>query len=240
MATTALQRLRRVLELEEKQGWRDRAVVGGLQAMAGRWRADAASEAIDPDQIDLAVRLMEMYDDAEQDERPPITNAILRCLEGDYGPAQTILGESERADVDTEMAEAEDVVEPEPEPAIVEIDVPPPDPTYVAEERARRRQARASADADSLQASPEILPGVGKATAEQLARMGIVRVEDQLWHLPARYEDFSTLHTIAQLMPGEQATVIANLWEIRERKISMKRTISVPPPPPPPPRPGRA
>jgi len=225
VTTTALQRLRRVLELEEKQGWRDRAVVGGLQAMAGRWRADAASEAIDPKRIDLAVWLMEMYDAAEQEERPLITNAILRCLEGDYGPAQTILGESERADVDTEMAEAEDAVESEPEPAIMEIDVPPPDPTYVAEERARRRQARASADADSLQASPEILPGVGKATAEQLARLGIVRVEDLLWHLPARYEDFSTLRTIAQLMPGEQATVIANLWEIRERKISMKRTM---------------
>ena len=223
MTTTALQRLRRVLELEEKQGWRNRAVFGGLQAMAERWQADAASEASAPDLIDWAVRLMAAYDAADQDSRPEIAAAILRCLEGDAGPAQMILDEteSERMPADEEESAGEPILTP----AIAEIDVPPPEPTFVAEERALRRHARASANADSLRASPEILPGVGKATAEQLARLGIACVEDLLWHLPTRYEDFSTLRTIAQLAPGEQATVIANLWEIRERKVSMKRTM---------------
>jgi ATP-dependent DNA helicase RecG len=211
------------LELEEKQGWRNRAVFGGLQAMAERWQADAASEASAPDLIDWAVRLMAAYDAADQDSRPEIAAAILRCLEGDAGPAQMILDEteSERMPADEEESAGEPILTP----AIAEIDVPPPEPTFVAEERALRRHARASANADSLRASPEILPGVGKATAEQLARLGIACVEDLLWHLPTRYEDFSTLRTIAQLAPGEQATVIANLWEIRERKVSMKRTM---------------
>ena len=64
---------------------------------------------------------------------------------------------------------------------------------------------------------------MGKVTAEQLTRLGIETVEDLLWHLPSRYEDYSKLRTIAELQPGEQATVIANLWEVTERKVSMKR-----------------
>ena len=70
-----------------------------------------------------------------------------------------------------------------------------------------------------------ILPGIGEATAEQLARLGITKVIDLIWHLPARYDDYSHMRTIDKLQPGEQVTVIANLWEVRERKISMNRTI---------------
>ena len=33
----------------------------------------------------------------------------------------------------------------------------------------------------------------------------------------------SSLRTISELAPGEQVTIVANLWEIRERKLSMKR-----------------
>jgi ATP-dependent DNA helicase RecG len=56
-----------------------------------------------------------------------------------------------------------------------------------------------------------------------LARLAIHRVIDLIWHLPHRHDDFSQQRTIAQLRPGEQVTVVANLWEVRERKISMKR-----------------
>ena len=70
-----------------------------------------------------------------------------------------------------------------------------------------------------------VLPGVGQATAQQLARLGIERVIDLLWHLPNRYDDYSQMRTISQLAPGEQVTIIANLWEVRERKISMNRAV---------------
>jgi ATP-dependent DNA helicase RecG len=97
--------------------------------------------------------------------------------------------------------------------------LPPPEPTHVARERVRRSQHSVR----DLQAPLTVLPGVGHTTAEQLARLGIHQVEDLLWHLPARHDDFSQLRTIAQMRPGEQVTVIANLWEIKERKISLKR-----------------
>ena len=41
MANTVITRLLRVLDLEEKQGWRNRSVIGGLSAMGERWQTDA-------------------------------------------------------------------------------------------------------------------------------------------------------------------------------------------------------
>ena len=108
------------------------------------------------------------------------------------------------------------------------INLPPPEPTDVARRRARERaagRAQTNVAPHDLQASPEILASVGPARAEQLARLGITQVIDLLWHLPARYDDFSKLRTISQLQPGEQATVVANLWDIRERKIGINRQI---------------
>src|SRR5215470_8960558 len=59
--------------------------------------------------------------------------------------------------------------------------------------------------------------GVGPARAAMLESKGLVTVEDLLGYVPFRYEDRSNLKTIAQLAPGEMATVIA---EVRSARLS--------------------
>lgn len=57
-----------------------------------------------------------------------------------------------------------------------------------------------------LQASVDALPGVGDATARTLARLGLLRVEDLLRHLPLRYEHEhaeTTIEDVEASMPGE-------------------------------------
>jgi len=44
-----------------------------------------------------------------------------------------------------------------------------------------------------------------------LRTKGLETVEDLINYFPFRYEDRSNLKTIAQLAPGEQATVIAEV-----------------------------
>ncbi|HXF62920.1 MAG TPA: ATP-dependent DNA helicase RecG [Caldilineaceae bacterium] len=210
MAASALQRLLRVLELEERQGWRNRAVIGGLQAMAARWQKDAEEEQLDPRQLQTIVTLMARYDAATPESRPDVAAAIRRALAGE--PVSL-------ADAAAPAASAPQPATQQTSPVEAASPLPPPEPTHVARERVRRQQRTAL----DLEAPVSVLHGVGSATAEQLARLGIHRIADLLWHLPSRHEDFSQLRTIAQLRPGEQATVIANLWEIRERKISLKR-----------------
>jgi ATP-dependent DNA helicase RecG len=59
--------------------------------------------------------------------------------------------------------------------------------------------------------------GVGPARAAMLEAKGLTTVEDLLAYIPFRYEDRSNMKTIAQLAPGEMATVIV---EVRSAKLS--------------------
>jgi len=65
-----------------------------------------------------------------------------------------------------------------------------------------------------LSASAQFLKGVGPKRAEQLARFGLATVEDVLYHLPFRYEDRRSLTPVAQLVPGTEATVAAEIVAI--------------------------
>ena len=51
------------------------------------------------------------------------------------------------------------------------------------------------------------LAGVGPRFAARFKRLGIETVRDLLYHFPARYEDFSHVYRIADLEPGQQATI---------------------------------
>lgn len=53
----------------------------------------------------------------------------------------------------------------------------------------------------------EKLSGVGKRSAEKLARLGIHYVQDVLFHLPFRYQDRTVISNIMEITPGEHAVV---------------------------------
>jgi ATP-dependent DNA helicase RecG len=59
--------------------------------------------------------------------------------------------------------------------------------------------------------------GVGPARAEFLKTKGLLTVEDLLGYVPFRYEDRSNVKTIAQLAPGEMATVVV---EVKSAKLA--------------------
>ena len=59
--------------------------------------------------------------------------------------------------------------------------------------------------------------GIGPARSAMLEAKGLATVEDLLAYVPFRYEDRSNMKTIAQLAPGEMATVIA---DVRSAKLS--------------------
>ncbi|MCB0217018.1 MAG: ATP-dependent DNA helicase RecG, partial [Chloroflexi bacterium] len=67
------------------------------------------------------------------------------------------------------------------------------------------------------------LRGIGDKAAERLARIGITRIRDLLWHVPARYRDFSRILRIAELEEGDEATVIARVWQVSGRSLGGKR-----------------
>jgi ATP-dependent DNA helicase RecG len=57
--------------------------------------------------------------------------------------------------------------------------------------------------------------GIGPARAAMLEAKGLTTVEDLLGYVPFRYEDRSNMKPIAQLAPGEMATVIADVRAVK-------------------------
>lgn len=64
-----------------------------------------------------------------------------------------------------------------------------------------------SAPTPFLQQPATALYGVGDALAEKLARLGILKVADLLFHLPLRYQDRTRIYPIAQLQTGMEVLV---------------------------------
>jgi ATP-dependent DNA helicase RecG len=67
----------------------------------------------------------------------------------------------------------------------------------------------------SLNTALMYLKGVGPARAAALQTKGLTTVEDLLAYAPFRYEDRTNVKTIAELAPGEMATVIAEVQSTR-------------------------
>ena len=63
------------------------------------------------------------------------------------------------------------------------------------------------------------MAGIGPKRAEALNARGIITVEDLLFHLPARYQDWRDRRPIAQLEPGTIAVVEGTLSDVRERPM---------------------
>lgn len=59
---------------------------------------------------------------------------------------------------------------------------------------------------------------MGKATAGRLQRMGLWTVRDLLFHFPHRHEDWSAHKSVAELVPGQEATVHVTVQKISGRK----------------------
>ncbi len=61
---------------------------------------------------------------------------------------------------------------------------------------------------------------------KRFEKIGIKTVRDLLWHFPSRYEDFSKLSSIADLTPGELATIQATVEDIKLRRTRRGLTIT--------------
>ena len=68
--------------------------------------------------------------------------------------------------------------------------------------------------------------GARSPLLKRFEKIGIKNVHDLLWHFPSRYEDFSAVHEIATLAPGELATVQASVEDLQVRRTRRGLTSS--------------
>jgi ATP-dependent DNA helicase RecG len=80
---------------------------------------------------------------------------------------------------------------------------------------------------ESLAEQPvTILKGVGARSAEKLARLGIVSLQDLLFHLPLRYQDRTRIQPIGSLQRGDQVVIEGEI-DLAEIKYGRRRSLMV-------------
>jgi ATP-dependent DNA helicase RecG len=81
----------------------------------------------------------------------------------------------------------------------------------------------------TLDSPVRFIPHVGPVMATRLERLGIYTVEQLLYHIPSRYDDFSLVSPIARVQPGETVTVtgvvetIKNFYTKTGKKVQEAR-----------------
>lgn len=70
------------------------------------------------------------------------------------------------------------------------------------------------------------LDRVGLATARKLKILGLETVEDLLWHLPFRYEDYSLQGKIETLQAGQMVNIVGTV-ELLQNKKSPRRRLNI-------------
>ena len=103
----------------------------------------------------------------------------------------------------------------------------PPQPRLARPPRRPRAEIDPAAAADimrGLSESVTVVKGVGPRMAASLDKLGIETINDLLFFLPRRYDDYTRLTYISRLQPGQTATVIGTVrhTEVRAGRSSRK------------------
>ncbi|MBX2997591.1 MAG: ATP-dependent DNA helicase RecG [Caldilineaceae bacterium] len=213
MPNTVLQRLRDVLALEEKREWLADAIAGGFRSFQEIWEADAIKSGLDAAWVRQISERILHYESATRADRAKIARQILGMLDRPARP-NPALRHLDQVGTEATNQPLDDDEDPMPT-------LPPPGPTPPV----HRQRRQSTPSADILTASVEKISGIGPTTAQLLTKLGIETVEDLIWHLPSRHDDYSEVRTIADMLPGEQLSVVANLWKVEQRKIGFNRTM---------------
>ncbi len=249
---SALETLVKILKLEQETGYKNTAVIGGLESFATNWERDAHQQAKRPDHhqlVDEMVRHLRDYKHLEEQE--PRYEAIKYMLGRIMGriPAPADLPPS------SFVPDVPEPVEEEPEPApaapardepveaaddqenrveeveaeeVIELAVEarpivlPPPPRPMALPRRKRRETPSpdvlAQQLAELEAPVTKLPKVGVKMAEKLGHLGINTIEDMLFTMPRRYDDYTRMRTINHLKAGETVTVAAAVRSVTRKQ----------------------
>ncbi len=202
----AFEKLRKFLTLEKQQGYRNRAVIGGLTEFAEVWRAEAkaaVSDRAEEQRVNTIADRLAMYARSEIGQREQDVEEILGQL------TEGIETQSE-----ADSVHAEPVTVPSPHKPTPRRVAPPPDAGTVAQPPAAVGEGPSpQRPRIGLDAPVSALPGISSAYSTRLLQLGITTVGDLLYHFPHRYDDYSTLKTISHLEYGEETTIIGVIWE---------------------------
>lgn len=233
---SALEKLIKILNLEKRNGYNNKAVIGGLQAYAPNWAAEARQEAQRPEQMALVEEILRVMADYNAE-----TNAVKRGRLAKYmidRMTQRVepLPEYKVEPSPEVQAPPREKPAPQPKNAVVQErrtahfkGAPPP---KVAEKPRRKKRPKISLEeAHQLQAQLAqpltAIAGIGEKMADKLEKIGPRTVGELLYLFPRRYDDYTRMLPLAKLTPYGNFTVIGTIRRIREQITRSQRNLLV-------------
>ncbi len=203
--------LERMLQNEQKK-CDDRLVMGGLEQFITNWQAKQQASG-DEERERIATEVMTTllgYGAATPDQRKPMIDRALAILRGASPQPIEAVREPPRQ-------------QPKPQR-------PPGDEAELEEEIGQETEAELEAVAPPSEAGLDApitrLQNVGPAHAKKLGKLGIETIRDLLYHFPHRYDDYSHLKTVDQLVYGEEVTLILQIIECKTRETINHRKVT--------------
>ena len=193
--------LRRILEQEARRGYDDGAVIGGLERLLANWESENTNNASRNSQGFPAIeRTLQGYRALEPSERASRVESVLRILNGRSGPASSAQSGPPQREARQSAVKAE---------------------TKASRTR-KKRGARPKAGLDS---PLTVVPMLKAEDAKRLEKLGLSTLGDLIQHFPHRHIDRSSIKTIADLKPGEEATFVANVMQVENRRVTQGRMV---------------
>ncbi|MFC1970907.1 ATP-dependent DNA helicase RecG, partial [Chloroflexota bacterium] len=188
--------LRKILDLEQKKGYEDAAVIGGLERFLRNWSAQAAPSITNPHLFRRFRRLFKSsYTTLTPEKRREWVNSVLDFLADVEG------GSSAKVKTPEESITPSAGVKVSPEV----------------------KSPSVSVSGQDLDSPITVIKGISTSLATKFGKLGVETVRDLLHFFPHRHLDYSQLKFISQLAEGEEQTIVANVWQAQETRLGGRR-----------------
>jgi ATP-dependent DNA helicase RecG len=179
--------LRKILELEQKKGCSDSAVIGGLDKFIRQW-TDKTIEITTAPSLLAKFQKLHLRDSKYASLTPKQREVWIK----------NILSLANEIESGT-------VLKPAP---VRNISVKPEKPKLSP-------KLTTVVTGQSLDASITTIKGISAGFAAKFGKLGVKSIRDLLYFFPGRHADYSQMKTVSQLREGQEETIVANVWEAK-------------------------
>ncbi len=204
------QTLQSMLALEDKLGYEDRAVAGGLDTYLRNVLNDG-------EQAQFFKRIVAELPQAGYASLTPVER---RKWAADVRAALRPGAPAKRRQIPTSQPKTTqntDIIETIPDNSRQNL-------TSKRTKSSRRRPAVTFDDENPLARDVSVLGRIVPVSRKALTSLGIKTVYDLLWHLPRRYEDWRNVRTVSEALEGIELTIVGEIASIGVKYLRGDRT----------------
>ncbi len=194
--------LLKILELEEKKGFPDTTVIGGLDQYLHNWLAKQAASGLPASvliQFSSVCPPTLRYSALSQMQRRKWAEQMRVCLNHSEIPVNTPTAPQRKADIAANIIKPVKTLKT---PSLGKVPVP----------------------GFTLEVPVTSVKGINAVLQKRFLKLGVLTVRDLLYYFPNRHMDYSQRTFTNNLVVGQENTIIANIWDVREVSFGSRRS----------------